>query len=66
MHGGTGVKLWDTCGPEAILRAAGGRFTDLDGAPIDYARGSLRLENGLVATNEALFRGVIEAIAALR
>jgi len=66
VHGGSGAKLWDTCGPEAILRAAGGRFSDLDGAPIDYARGSLRLENGLVATNARLFDAVIEAVAAVR
>jgi 3'(2'), 5'-bisphosphate nucleotidase len=66
VHGGSGVKLWDTCGPEAILVAAGGRFSDLDGAPIDYAYGGLRLENGLVATNATLYDTVIEALAALR
>ncbi|MDC3955120.1 3'(2'),5'-bisphosphate nucleotidase CysQ family protein [Polyangium jinanense] len=65
VHGGTGAKLWDTCGPEAILVAAGGRFSDLDGAPIDYAYGGLKLENGLVATNAALYDTVIEAISAL-
>jgi 3'(2'), 5'-bisphosphate nucleotidase len=31
VHGGRGAKRWDTCGPEAILVAAGGRFTDLAG-----------------------------------
>ncbi len=66
VHGGTGAKLWDTCGPEAILTAAGGRFSDLDGAPIDYAYGGLKLENGLVATNAALYDTVIEAISAVR
>jgi 3'(2'), 5'-bisphosphate nucleotidase len=66
VHGGTGVKLWDTCGPEAILVAAGGRFSDLDGEPIDYAYGGLQLENGLVATNAALHDAVIEAVSALR
>ncbi|MDI1429748.1 3'(2'),5'-bisphosphate nucleotidase CysQ family protein [Polyangium sorediatum] len=66
VHGGTGAKLWDTCGPEAILVAAGGRFSDLDGAPIDYAYGGLKLENGLVATNAALYDTVIEAISSLR
>src|SRR5262249_52124274 len=37
VHGGRGAKRWDTCAPEAILTAAGGRFTDLGGAAIDYA-----------------------------
>lgn len=66
VHGGSGAKLWDTCAPEAILVAAGGRFSDLDGDPIDYAYGGLALENGLVATNAALFDTVIEALTALR
>ncbi|XP_025103656.1 3'(2'),5'-bisphosphate nucleotidase 1-like isoform X3 [Pomacea canaliculata] len=31
-----GCKKWDTCSPEAILHAAGGRLTDLLGMPIPY------------------------------
>jgi 3'(2'), 5'-bisphosphate nucleotidase len=66
VHAGKGVKLWDTCGPEAILVAAGGRFTDLDGQLIDYAVPDISIPNGLVATNAALFQTVIEAVAAVR
>src|SRR3954466_12527730 len=29
-------KLWDACGPEAILVEAGGRLSDLRGQPLDY------------------------------
>ena len=29
-------KLWDACGPEAILVEAGGRLTDLRGELLDY------------------------------
>lgn len=29
---GRGTKKWDTCAPEAILRAAGGKLTDVDGS----------------------------------
>jgi len=32
MHFGT--SLWDTCAPEAIVRARGGKVTDLFGAPL--------------------------------
>jgi len=35
MHFGT--SLWDTCAPEAIVRAAGGKVTDLYGAPLMHA-----------------------------
>ncbi|KAF8572049.1 hypothetical protein P879_04128 [Paragonimus westermani] len=31
-----GTKRWDTCAPEAILNAAGGRLTDMWGKPYDY------------------------------
>ena len=34
MH--TGTSLWDTCAPEAVVRARGGKVTDLFGAPIKY------------------------------
>jgi 3'(2'), 5'-bisphosphate nucleotidase len=32
-------SLWDTCGPDAILRESGGVMTDLWGAPVDYRNG---------------------------
>ena len=54
IHGGHGVKRWDVCAPEAVLAAAGGRFTDIEGDPIEYRTSDLALDNGLVATNGAL------------
>ena len=43
VYTGSRTKLWDTCGPEAILVAAGGRITDLDGQPLGYhAAGSVQ------------------------
>ena len=35
VYTGGRTKIWDTCGPEAILAAAGGRMTDIDGNPLD-------------------------------
>jgi 3'(2'), 5'-bisphosphate nucleotidase len=32
-----GTKRWDTCAPEAILRALGGRFTDVFNNQYDYS-----------------------------
>lgn len=37
MHFGT--SLWDTCAPEAVLRARGGKVTDLFGAPLTHDPG---------------------------
>lgn len=31
-----GCKKWDTCGPEAILQAVGGKLTDIHGNPYRY------------------------------
>ncbi|MCX5746059.1 MAG: 3'(2'),5'-bisphosphate nucleotidase CysQ [Proteobacteria bacterium] len=44
------TKAWDTCAPEAILEAAGGRLTDVFGGALDY-RGELAHRRGLVASN---------------
>lgn len=62
VHAGVGMKRWDTCGPEAILRAAGGRMTDLDGVDIDYSCADPSLLRGLVATNGVLHAGVLSAV----
>jgi 3'(2'), 5'-bisphosphate nucleotidase len=64
VHGGLGAKRWDSCAPEAVLAAAGGRFTDLAGAPIDYTSPDLVLRTGIVATNGPLHEAVLAAVAA--
>jgi 3'(2'), 5'-bisphosphate nucleotidase len=65
VHDGGGAKRWDTCGPEAILRAAGGRFTDLRGDPIVYAGDDLVVRGGLVASNGRFHDVTVEAARAL-
>jgi 3'(2'), 5'-bisphosphate nucleotidase len=58
------TKAWDTCAPEAILTRAGGRLTDLYGAPIEY-RGELAHRRGLVASNGRLHDEVVQKLAPL-
>lgn len=57
------TKAWDSCAPEAILRAAGGRMTDLLGTPLRYSPRDVRNRQGLVATNGACHDTVISTIA---
>ncbi len=48
-----GTKRWDTCAPEAILRALGGGLTDCFGRDYSYEkRDDLTVENnfGLIAS----------------
>jgi 3'(2'), 5'-bisphosphate nucleotidase len=53
------TKAWDSCAPEAILQAGGGRMTDLEGAPLRYIPSEVRNRKGLVATNGSCHDRVI-------
>jgi 3'(2'), 5'-bisphosphate nucleotidase len=59
------TKAWDSCAPEAILRAAGGRMTDLVGAPLRYVPSEVRNLTGLVATNGVCHDRVISECASV-
>jgi 3'(2'), 5'-bisphosphate nucleotidase len=62
VYTGGRTKIWDTCGPEAILFAAGGRMTDVDGNPLVYDKADLYNRRGILASNGPLHDFVIEAI----
>jgi 3'(2'), 5'-bisphosphate nucleotidase len=62
---GRGTSLWDTCGPEAILRAAGGTMTDRLGNPIRYDVAEVRNLSGVIATNGVLHDRVVEVARAI-
>jgi 3'(2'), 5'-bisphosphate nucleotidase len=59
------TKLWDTCAPEAILLAAGGKLSDLDGGLLAYDSPELAHRRGIVASNGLLHDRVIERMAPL-
>lgn len=63
VYTGGRTKIWDTCGPEAVLTAAGGRVTDMFGAPLEYASPELYNSRGIVASNGPLHPEVIARIA---
>jgi 3'(2'), 5'-bisphosphate nucleotidase len=65
VYPGSRTKLWDTCGPEALLVAAGGRLTDVHGQPLDYTRSELRNTTGIVASNGPLHAQVIQTLQPL-
>ena len=49
-----GCKKWDTCAPEAVLHAAGGRLTDMHGTPYEYGPSVQRRNaGGVLATARA-------------
>jgi 3'(2'), 5'-bisphosphate nucleotidase len=61
----TDCKVWDTCAPEAILRAAGGEMTDLTGAPLRYSPANFVNRTGIIASNGVAHEGVVARLRAL-
>lgn len=59
-------RIWDHAAGAAVVAAAGGTVTDLDGAPLDFGHG-VRLEQnrGVLASNGAVHEIVLGALAAV-
>lgn len=62
IHLGDRTNQWDSCGPEAILREAGGVITDTRGAAIEYNGREIRNRRGIVASNGPLHDRIIRVI----
>lgn len=58
------TKAWDTCAPQAILAAAGGRLSDLFGRPIEYST-ELAHRRGLVGSNGHVHAEVVGKLGSL-
>ncbi len=58
------VKLWDACAPDAIVRAAGGLFTDGAGRSFDY-RGPLAQGDGMLAASPTLHAEAVRRMLAV-
>ena len=56
------AKEWDTCAPEAILRAAGGCLTDVTGCPMRYNKADVGTPMGVLATNGVMHQACLGAI----
>jgi 3'(2'), 5'-bisphosphate nucleotidase len=60
---GRSGKLWDACAVDALVHAAGGRFTDTLGARLDYRAADISLSNGILACNERLHAALLARLA---
>ncbi|MFV2072398.1 MAG: 3'(2'),5'-bisphosphate nucleotidase, partial [Thermoanaerobaculales bacterium] len=55
-------KVWDHAAGVVVIEEAGGKVTDLEGAPLDFSQGRLLGNHrGIVATNGAIHEQVLEA-----
>jgi 3'(2'), 5'-bisphosphate nucleotidase len=57
-------KIWDHAAGYLVVTEAGGRVTDVDGAPLDFGRGrTLEANRGVVATAGPIHEAVLAAVA---
>lgn len=49
-----GFNSWDTAGPHAVLRAAGGEIVSTDGKPMRYEKGSIKLPDHIAGAKDVL------------
>jgi len=62
VHVSDKASKWDACGPEAVVRAAGGRFTDLGGKPFVYQGTDMANRGGILACNAAAYDAVLPVV----
>ncbi len=56
-------KIWDQAAGSIVVEEAGGRVTDLDGKPLDFAKGrTLAVNRGICATNGHLHEAALAAL----
>lgn len=63
LSGKSAPKDWDMAAPELILTEAGGRFTYLDGSPLQYNRGDVNQWGCLLASNGQYHDQLLQSMA---
>ena len=58
-------RHWDACAPDALMRLAGGVFTDVRGRAVSYNTEATTNRSGMLAARRALLERTVEAIAAV-
>ncbi len=65
IHLSPRTKFWDSCAPQIILEEAGGKMTDLFGAPLRYDLHDVQNHNGILASNGAAHATAVNKLRAL-
>lgn len=55
-------KIWDHVAGVALVQAAGGTVTDLNGSPLDFSQGETLPNPGMIISNGARHGTVVEAV----
>ncbi len=54
--------IWDHAAGTALVQAAGGRVTDIDGSPLDFSEGRALRNKGIIVSNGRIHDRVVAAI----
>lgn len=65
IHLSPRTKFWDSCAPQIILEEAGGRMTDLFGAPLRYDLHDVQNHNGILASNGTAHDSTVKKLRSL-
>ncbi|MFN8528460.1 MAG: inositol monophosphatase family protein [Anaerolineae bacterium] len=57
-------KVWDHAAGSALVRAAGGVVTDVDGSALDFTRGSVLGNRGMIVSSGVMHDQIIEIVQA--
>lgn len=57
--------IWDHCAGTALVEAAGGRVSDIDGGPLDFAQGHSLANQGIIVSNGPIHEQVVNAVQAV-
>lgn len=55
-------NTWDHAAGAALVIAAGGQVTDVDGSPLDFSQGATLPNRGMIVTNGRIHARVVEAV----
>jgi 3'(2'), 5'-bisphosphate nucleotidase len=66
IHSTRPHMIWDHAAGTALVQAAGGLVTDVDGSPLDFSRGRTLANNqGIIASNGRIHDRILTAVAAV-
>lgn len=62
LHSTRPHSTWDHAAGAALVIAAGGKVTDVDGSPLDFTKGKALGNQGIIVSNGTIHDRVIEAV----
>jgi 3'(2'), 5'-bisphosphate nucleotidase len=63
LHSTRPFMIWDHAAGVALVQAAGGQVTDIDGSPLDFSQGCALQNSGVIVTNGLVHERVLAGVA---